>query len=76
MSGNPTIKFHRDLYSPQIELYPSRFALGGKWRWRTRCKRNGKVLARSSEGYHNRAHCVSMIARHFGAFAKFVEVAK
>jgi uncharacterized protein YegP (UPF0339 family) len=59
-----------------IELYASTWLTGGKWRWRTRCARNGNILSRSSEGYHNKQDCKAMILRHFGVLAYITEVAR
>lgn len=47
----------------KIELYRSAFPIGGRWRWRTRA-RNGKILARSAEGYHNQRDAMHSITQH------------
>lgn len=33
----------------------------GQWRWRLRAA-NGRIIAESGEGYHNRADCEAAIA--------------
>lgn len=60
----------------KIELYRSENDEhnDGRWRWRTRCPENGNILARSSEGYHNKVDAVRMIIRHFGPEVEFDQV--
>lgn len=54
-----------------IEYYDTahRRSPAERWHWRTRCPKNRKILGRSSEGYSDKAHCLEMIERHFGASA-------
>lgn len=49
----------RTQYTAQI--YRGR---SGDYRWRLRAG-NGRIVADSAEGYHNKAHCLKMVAKLF-----------
>lgn len=44
----------------KFEIYRSRGMFGGRWRWRLRAP-NGRSIAVSGEGYHNKADALSAI---------------
>jgi uncharacterized protein YegP (UPF0339 family) len=47
-----------------VHLYRSHWPIGGVHRWRV-VARNGKRVATSGEGYHNRSDCLDMVRKLF-----------
>lgn len=56
MPNNPTV---------YVDLVEAKFGRQ-KWRWVARNAGNQKILARSSERYHNRQDCLDAIHQLFG----------
>jgi len=47
-----------------VHVYRSRWSIGGMHRWKVVAS-NGKKVATSGEGYHNRQHCLDMVHKLF-----------